>query len=98
MKHYIVSISLRPAVEKAEQPKKYLVSVYNSVERKKHAVALALAVICGTERAPFMPFSWTLEKVRPSKRDIVLGRAWVERDEFEVRKLDDVKGKFVPRS
>ena len=97
MKHYIVSICLRPATKKAEQPKKYLVTVYNSVDRKKHAVALALAVICGTERAPFMPFSWTSEKVRARKHDADLGRAWIEREEFEVRKMGDVKTKFIPR-
>ena len=98
MKHYIVSIWLRPMGEKAEQPKKYLVSVFDTVERKKHAVALALAVICGTERVPFMPFSWTSEKVRPVKRTASFGKPWVQRDEFEVRKLDEVKVKLVFRN
>lgn len=97
MKHYIVSIWLRPPEEKKELPKSYLVSVFKNVDRKKQAVALALAVICGTERAPFMPFSWRLEKVRPVKRNSNFGRAWIQRDEFEVRKFNDVKVELVPR-
>lgn len=97
VRHYIISISLGPPGKKVAPGRKYLVSVWKSVDRKKHAVGLALGLICGSERPPLQPFSWTKEKVQPSDPDAPLGAAWLQRDEFEIRKLSRLKVKWIKR-
>lgn len=97
VRHYIVSISLGPPGKKTAPVRKYLVSVWKSVDRKKHAVALALALICANERPPLQPFSWAREKVQPADLEAALGAAWLQRDEFEIRKLSRLKIKWTKR-
>ena len=97
MKHYIIAVALKPAAKDTE-PKKYLVSVRKGVERRKHALGLALGLICGAERSPFMPFAWSRQKVKTERGKKELGKPWLERDEFEVRRLSDIKVKLMPQN